>query len=93
VKIFRAGLIEFLIFGAVVVGLTALHSKRLDSAIAFFFLLLLAAASARLVYKSWTTRNDPVESSRVFMGRWASVLPPKVTRWMLGESDTRDPKK
>jgi prolipoprotein diacylglyceryltransferase len=86
-KFFRSGLIELMIFVAVVAVLIALHSSRLDKGLAIAWMLLLVAGSARLIYKSGVHRNDPVASSRAFTGRWSSVL--LVAAGILVEISTR----
>jgi hypothetical protein len=68
-KFFRSGLIEFMIFVAIVAVLVALHSSRLDKGLVISWMLLLAAASARSIYKSWVHRNDRVSSSQALTGR------------------------
>lgn len=89
-KFYRAGLIEFLIFLAVFAVLSAVHPRRLDNALAIMWLVVLVAASARLIYKSWATRNDPVAVRHGTAGRWTAVLPPRVVRWMMAESDRHE---
>lgn len=91
-KFYRAGLIEFLAFVAIVAALVSLHSRRLDNAMAIGWLLVLVAASARLIYKWWRVRNDPVAFRTMTASRWSAVLPPRVMRWMMGDSDKHDPK-
>jgi hypothetical protein len=69
--------------------LIGLHSRRLDNVLAIIWLLILIAASVRLIYKSWTVRNDPIASRQMFAGRWSAVLPAGVLRWMMGETEKR----
>jgi hypothetical protein len=85
-KFYRAGLIEFLIFLAAIAVLTTLHSRRLDNALAIGWVLVLAAASVRLIYKWWHVRNDPDALRHMNASRWSAVLPPRVMRWMMGDS-------
>jgi hypothetical protein len=92
IKFYCAGLFEFLLFLGIAAGLIALHSRRLDNGLAIVWLLILIGGSARMLYKSWAARSDPVASRRIMTGRWAAVLPPKVVRWMYGESDRPEPK-
>jgi hypothetical protein len=61
-KFFRAGLIECMFFVAIVTVLIAVHSSRLDKGIAIAWVFLLVAASARLAYRSWILRYNPVAS-------------------------------
>jgi lipid-A-disaccharide synthase-like uncharacterized protein len=86
-KFVRAGLFEFLLFAAIVVVLIAAHSSRLDGAMVIAWALLLIGGSARLIYKGFVDRNDPVALNRAVTGRWSIVLPTKVVRWMRGRSD------
>ena len=50
-KFVRAGLLEFLLFGAIVVVLIAAHSSRLDKAMIIAWALILIGGSVRLIYK------------------------------------------
>jgi hypothetical protein len=88
-KFYRAGIVEFLIFLAVSAVLIGLHSRRFDNVLAIVWLLILVAASVRLIYKTWTVRNDPVASHQMFASRWSAVLPAGVLRWMMGETEQR----
>ena len=87
-KFYRAGLTEFLVFMGVAGALIALHSRRLDNMLAITWLTILLAGSAFLAYKGWTSRNEPRPTA--LDSRWSAILPPRVIRWMLGESDRND---
>jgi hypothetical protein len=85
-KSVRAGIFEFLIFAAIVAILLAAHSSRLDKALIVVCAVLLIGGSARLIYKGFSARNDPAAVNRTVTGRWSSILPAKLARWMHCET-------
>jgi hypothetical protein len=91
-KFVRSGLLEFLIFMVVISTLIAAHSSRLDKALVVVWAVLLIGGSARLILRGFALRNDPVAANRTMTGRWSSVPPPKILRWIYGQSDEPDSK-
>lgn len=90
-KDYISGIVEFLLFIVFVAGLMALRHTRFDNYLAIAWVSLLTVASVRLVYKGWSMRND--SSMAALTGRWSSVLPPRLMRWMYGEDGKTPPKK
>jgi cytosine/uracil/thiamine/allantoin permease len=89
-KFHLKGLVGFFIFLAVSAALIALYSRRLDNVLAIVWLSIVLAGSAFLIYERSTgERNDPLTRARPTLpgSGWSGVLPPRVMRWMLGESD------
>jgi len=82
--------VEFLVFLAITAALISLHSRWLDNTLAISWLLVIAVGSARLIYKRWTVRSGGQSSGGMPASGWALVIPPRVMRWMLGESDRRE---
>jgi len=86
-KFSPAAFVEFLVFLAITAALISLHSRWLDDTLAIIWLLVIAVGSARLLYKRWTVRSGRQDFRGVPASAWSLVIPPRVMRWMLGESD------
>lgn len=61
-KFVRAGLIEFLLFAAIVAVLIAAHSSRLDKAMIIVWAVLLIGGSARLIVRWMHGQSDKSDS-------------------------------
>ena len=86
-----AAFVEFVVFLAITAALISLHSRWLDNTLAIIWLLVIAVGSARLIYKRWSVRGGGRDSRGLPASGWSLVIPPRVMRWMLGESDRREP--
>ena len=72
----------FLVVFAVLLELTRRGVADITGLLWWGFVLL---GTVYLAWKSWRTRNKPHPSDGP--GGWGAVLPPRVSRWMLGEDD------
>lgn len=85
------GVVTFVVFLAISGALIALHSRRLDNALAIAWLAVLLSGSVVLIYKRWTGQTNLSTTRPTLPGSgWSYVLPPRLMRWMLGESDRKD---
>jgi hypothetical protein len=74
------------VFVVVVAALLALRRSGMPDFTGVLWWVIVLAASLYLALKGFARRNGP-DGSRG-PGGWGAVMPPKLSRWMLGEDDT-----
>ena len=71
------------IFMVVTMVLLALKRRGLPDFTGFLWWGLVLGGSGYLAWKGWKARNAPHDGP----GGWGAVMPPKLSRWMLGENE------
>jgi hypothetical protein len=83
----RGGLLDLAAFLAIFVAALALYDRGVPDLTGLAWWGFVLLASVYLAWKGLASRRgaDPTASP----GGWGAVLPTKVSRWMLGEDDSK----